>query len=306
MKKIILLKIIFLVCLIQLRANSQDYDRVKELQHYSTTHNLRKEEIRNMMQKQPFVIDVILGDEKSSGMGFFIEGEGLAMTSHHVVSGGDSILAAIDGMLYQVEIVGFDEVLDVAVLKIKNVHSHSLQFAKSDPSLQTKITIPEKRSHVSGKVVQVLGNSFIADVEIMQGASGSPVFCGEAICGVVTSFQKQTGNAIATKISKIAKNLEKMTSGENFKKKKFDFYVMDLQKYDSISLDTGSHQKNLGVLITHSIDENFHTWDIITAINTQKVSNVGDLQAITGGIYANEEVTFTVMRGKETITVVIP
>ncbi len=291
------------------QAYGQELERNKEAQFYSTTHNLRKEEIRTMMQKQPFVIDVVSGGEKSSGMGFFIGEDGTAMTSHHVVEGSDSIFTAIEGVLYSVEIVGFDEVLDVAVLKVKNFQSHPLQFAKSDPQPQAKITISDKKNHIHGKVLQGLSNSFVCDVEISQGFSGSPVFCGDAICGVVTSFQKQTGNAIATKISKIAKNLEKMTAGENFKKKKFDFYVMDLQKYDSISLEDNarsSSQKNLGVLITHSIDEKLQAWDIITAINSQKVQNVNDLQLITSNIYASDETTFTILRGREVITITIP
>jgi len=312
-------KIILFICLIILHVNAQELERNREAQIYSTTHNLRKEEIRNMMQKQPFVLDVILSDGKSSGMGFFISNDGTALTSYHVVENAQSIFAAIEGTLHQVEVVGYDEVLDVAALKVKNFQSHPLQLAKSDPQPQSKVSIFEKRSQIYGKVLQSSGINFTSDIEILQGLSGSPIFCGEVVCGIATSFQKQQkklelhsieifGNAIATKITKVAKNLDKMLLGENFKKKKFDFYVMDLQKYDSISLENtpNSSQKNLGVLITHSTDENLQTWDIITAINSQNVNNVNDLQVITASIYANEETIFTVLRGKETIMISIP
>ena len=298
---------------------SQELERSKEPHTYSTTHNLRKDEIRTMMQKQPFVLDVISADEKSTGMGFFITNDGIALTSYHVVENSESIFAAIEGTLHQVEIIGYDEVLDIAALKVKNFQSHQLQLAKNDPQSQSKVSMFEKKSQIYGKVLQSSNINFITDIEISQGFSGTPIFCGDLVCGIVTSFQKpqkklenyrteSIGNAIATKVTKITKNLEKMLSGENFKKKKFDFYVMDLQKYDSISLEAApnSSQKNLGVLVTHSIDEKLQTWDIITAINTQSVNNVNDLQAITANIYANEETIFTVIRGKQTIIISIP
>ncbi len=317
--RIIILFICLAIFQVNCQVNAQELERNREAQIYSTTHNLRKEEIRNMMQKQPFVLDVILSDGKSSGMGFFISNDGTALTSYHVVENAQSIFAAIEGVLYQVEIVGYDEVLDVAALKVKNFQSHQLQFSKNDPQPQSKVSIFEKRSQIYGKVLQSSGINFTSDIEISQGLSGSPIFCGEVVCGIATSFQKQQtklelhsieifGNAIATKITKVVKNLDKMLLGEGFKKKKFDFYVMDLQKYDSISLENtpNSSQKNLGVLITHSTDEKLQTWDIITAINSQNVNNVNDLQVITASIYANEETIFTIIRGKETITISIP
>lgn len=319
-------KIFLFICLIILQVNAQEPERTKEAQIYSTTHNLRKEEIRNMMQKQPFVLDVILADGKLSGIGFFISNDGTALTSYHVVENAQNIFALIEGVLYQVEIIGYDEVIDVAALKVKNFQSHPLQLAKSDPQPQSKVSIFEKKSQIHGKVLQSSGVNFVSDILISQGLSGSPIFCGEVVCGIITSFQRQVqkeqtfeqkveykqagniGNAIATKVTKVAKNLEKMLSGENFKKKKFDFYVMDLQKYDSISLENthNSAQKNLGVLVTHSKDENLQAWDIITAINSQSVNNVNDLQVITANIYANDETIFTALRGKETITISIP
>ncbi len=308
--------IILFTFLITFQAMSQEFERNKEAQIYSTTHNLRKEEIRTIMQRQPFVLDVISSDEKSTGMGFFISNDGTALTSYHVVENAQSIFAAIEGTLHQVEVIGYDEVLDIAALKIKNFQSHPLQLAKNDPQPPNKVSILDKKSQIHGKVVQNSSINFVTDIEISQGFSGTPLFCGESVCGIVTSFQKKpeqkpmesVGNAIATKVTKITKNLEKILSGENLKKKKFDFYVMDLQKYDSISLENtpNSSQKNLGVLVTHSIDDRLQTWDIITAINTQSVNNVNDLQGITANIYANEETVFTVIRGKQTIVISIP
>ena len=269
-------------------------------------YNLRKDEIRNNIQKQPFIIDVVFEDEKSLGIGFFIKEDGTGLTSYHVVSKGKSF-ASIEGVVYPIEIIGFDEVLDVAIIKVKGFQSSAFNIAKNQEYLPaTKVSILEKRTQTFGKILQNNQNSFIFDIDISVGFSGSPVFCGESVCGIITSFEKQTNHAIATKTSKITKNFTEMLAGNNFKKKQFNFYVMDLQKYDSLSQDFENPKKNLGVLITYSDEENLQTWDIITQVNGQDVNNVQEMQGIISRIYANEETVFTVIRGKQTIVISIP
>jgi len=296
---IILVTFPLLVCAQELEVRMKD----------NMAHIFRAEEVRNIMHKKPFVIDVFRSDQRSTGVGFFIKEDGTALTSYHVIANGQNISTTIEGVVYFIDVIGYDEVLDISVIKVRNFQSIPFVLVKNDAQSGGKVSILDKRSPLIGKVLRSSENFFVFDIEISQGFSGSPVFCGEGVCGIITSFEKSTNHAIATKVLKSLKNLQEMFVGENFKKKKFDFYVMDLQKYDAISIDelnlSNNVQNNLGVLVTYSGDENLQTWDVITHINGEIVNKVEDLQAIITKIYADESVTFTLIRAKSTISVTI-
>lgn len=59
------------------------------------------------------------------GTGFIISDEGHICTNHHVIAGMDKVMVKVDGKEYRAEVVGSDEVSDIALLKIEGGKSSS-------------------------------------------------------------------------------------------------------------------------------------------------------------------------------------
>jgi len=75
------------------------------------------------VRRQPSIFDRFLGESsgvsQGLGSGFAIDDEGTILTNHHVVRGADQILAIDEeGQTYEAELIGSDELTDLAVLHI--------------------------------------------------------------------------------------------------------------------------------------------------------------------------------------------
>ena len=75
---------------------------------------------------------VSVGTNKGQGSGAIIDNTGFIATNYHVVQGASAIrVLAYDGKVYDAALIGYDDVSDVAVLKV-NANLQSLKFADSD------------------------------------------------------------------------------------------------------------------------------------------------------------------------------
>jgi serine protease Do len=136
-----------------------------------------------------------------SGSGFFVSEDGLIVTNRHVVSSSDASYSAVtsDGTTYELEVVGRDPFLDIAVLRVQNATTSfpALEFGDSDNLApgQSVIAIGnalgEFENSVSVGVVSGLGRSVVAggltgdiqrleqviqtDAAINPGNSGGPL-----------------------------------------------------------------------------------------------------------------------------------
>ncbi len=99
---------------------------------------------------------VTIRTDVSQGTGFIIHDEGYVVTNYHVIQNAKS--AAIydyNGDTYIVQLIGFDETMDVALLKIEG-NFHSLELGNSD-----KVQIGEK--------VVAIGNPLGLQFSVSQG-----------------------------------------------------------------------------------------------------------------------------------------
>ena len=253
-----------------------------------------------------FQIESQKGDEQSLGVGFFINNEGVALTSYHVVENSSVILARINHVVYSVEILGFDEVYDIALLKVDITNKdHYQTAAKQKVLLGNAVKIDSIVGVQNGKIVQDGDHQFMVDIDIAQGFSGSPVLCNSFVCGVVISLDTETNHAIVAKSSGFMQNYDAMMNGGALRKKNIGLYVMDLTKDAIITLGFDFSKKPHGVLVTYSQNNKLKSWDVITHVDNIEIYNVEELQNAIMKKYENDIITFQVVRNKipETVTI---
>jgi serine protease Do len=253
-----------------------------------------------------FEIESQRGDEQSLGVGFFVNNKGIALTSYHVVENSSVILVKMNHILYNAEILGFDEVYDVALLKVDITNKDYYKTAIDQKSiLGNTVTIDSTTRSQSGQVVQDREREFIVDVDIAQGFSGSPVLCEDFVCGVVVSLETETNHAIVAKSSGFMQNYDAMMSGSALRKKDIGLYVMGLTKDAIITLGFDFSKKPHGVLVTYSQNNKLKSWDVITHIDNIAIYSVEELQNAIMKKYENDTITFQVVRNKTLETVII-
>ncbi len=89
-------------------------------------------------QVLPSVVSVVThmssGQGYGAGSGVIMREDGYILTNYHVIEGGDAvkIMLLSDGATYDAKLVGYDESLDIAVLKIDAEGLTAAQFGDSD------------------------------------------------------------------------------------------------------------------------------------------------------------------------------
>ncbi len=92
-------------------------------------------DLAEYVQKRTVTITNQNANGESVGTGFFIDDEGTIVTSYHVIDSAEAIYAEIsDGGKYEVTtIVDFNEMYDLAVLKVDYTDTGYLTLCKEDP-----------------------------------------------------------------------------------------------------------------------------------------------------------------------------
>ena len=96
--------------------------------------------------------------ENSIGSGFIISDDGYILTNTHVIEDGDRIFITYNNKEYEVELIGFDDITDIAVVKIKN-------YVENLPYLELKNNI---KFNVGENVI-VVGNPYGLGVSVSYG-----------------------------------------------------------------------------------------------------------------------------------------
>ena len=146
------------------------------------------------------------------GSGFIVSADGYVCTNHHVVADVDSVTVRIDDHEYEAEVIGSDELTDIALLKIQAPGPFESVFMGNSDRVQVgdwAIAIGNPfgldRTFTVGVVSAVarteldpLGNAHIqTDASINPGNSGGPLLNldGEVI-GVNRMIYSQTGGSM--------------------------------------------------------------------------------------------------------------
>ena len=184
-------------------------------------------------QVQAGVVQVSTSD--GSGSGFVIESNGLIVTNEHVVGSHKSVTVKLsDGVSYRGAVLGYDQVADLAAVKIDGSGAfHALALGDSDAVQvgQAVVALGYPVAHQTGQppvVTQCIISAkrvddgvkrFQTDAAINPGNSGGPLFdrSGQVI-GVNTSgldFSEADNVAFAVVVNELKSRLAALKSGQN-------------------------------------------------------------------------------------------
>ena len=140
----------------------------------------------------------------SQGSGVVVSEDGHVLTNYHVVANSDRIIVLSDSDSYSAQVVGFDVLTDLALLKVENLEQPAIQWGNSDEvavgefawaignplGLQRSVTFgiisAVEQETVSDSIFQ---NFFQTDAALNPGSSGGPLVNVQAeVIGINTAI----------------------------------------------------------------------------------------------------------------------
>lgn len=260
----------------------------------------------------------------SLGSGFVIDPSGIVVTNNHVIAEADEIIVNFaDGTKLRAELLGRDEKVDLAVLRVKpKAPLKAVNFGDSDKTRVGEWVIAIGNPFGLGGSVTVgvvsarnrnidssLYDDFIqTDAAINRGNSGGPLFNlqGEVI-GINTAIFSQTGNSIgigfaipANTVLPLIKQLRE--TGEIQR----GWIGVSIQAVDEQIAESLGLPAARGALIAAVSDNGpaqkggMLAGDVVIRFNGQEVREVRNLPRIVAGAEIGKTVDVVVIRkGKE-------
>ncbi|MDY4221052.1 MAG: trypsin-like peptidase domain-containing protein [Candidatus Faecousia sp.] len=264
-----------------------------------------------------------------TGSGFILTDDGYVVTNYHVIEGATSVTVVMDTQEeYPAEVIGYDALNDVAVLKIDAKNLPAVKLGSSDAlsigdmvvaignplgSLTATLTV----GYVSGKDRQVSTDSTVinmiqTDAAINSGNSGGPLFnvYGEVVgitsakySGTTTSGASIEGIGFAIPIDDVMSIIGDL---RDFGYVTGAYLGVTVQDTDASAaslygLPTGAYV--VTVVEDGSADQaGIQPKDIIIKLGDTDVSTVSELTRALRRFKAGDQTTVTVIRSGERIT----
>ena len=259
------------------------------------------------------------------GSGFVISSDGFIVTNHHVINGADQITIEFnDGSFREAVVVGSDENIDIALLKVKSeTKLDFVKFGNSDISRVGDWVMAMGNplgqgfsvsvGIISARNRELAGNydDYIqTDAAINRGNSGGPLFnmTGEVV-GVNTAILSPNGGSIGIGFS-MASNVvepivEQLKEFGEVRRGWLGVSIGDLNQdmADALGMDEPSGSIILEVYDGPSKDAGLLASDVIVMFDDKKVGNSGELVRIVGDTTVGRNVEVVVLRQGERITV---
>ena len=283
----------------------------------------------------PGAVRVIIG-KAGLGTGFFITSDGYVLTAAHVALGDTSEPLSVltsEGKEYPATIVGYDELKDLAIIKVKGNNFPTLKFASSTPKVgEGVVAIGNSRGSFdggrAGKVTRLnaslsasFPNSMVASsMPLAPGDSGGPVLNdrGEVV-GVSTAISSGAGHFSSyfvplTRTSQIVQDLK-----AGFKKSVpiIGVSIADARDYleaegalvTEVVPGLGAHKAGLKDPVISDFQDDsgltrqkISNADVIVAVEGKTVKDSDDLIGVLRTKQAGDQVTLKVKRGEQTLT----
>ncbi|OPX26160.1 MAG: hypothetical protein B1H05_02775 [Candidatus Cloacimonas sp. 4484_140] len=274
------------------------------------------------------------------GSGVIISDDGYAITNSHVVQNATEIKVFLsDGRSFEAELIGSDEVNDIAIIKLKNIKTElpHAYLGDSDSIIIGEWTIAlgnpfgylikDSEPTVTVGVVSALNRNFHShedriykkmiqtDAAINPGNSGGPlVNINGEIIGINTFIFSKSGGSLgmgfAIPSNRVKKIVQEIIKYGGIRPIWFGFKVQDITPSLASSLGLDSSD---GVIVSY-IDEDgpaddagLKRGDIIITIDGQIIKIVNDAEIAVSDIRIGEILELEIIRdGKEMIKELTP
>lgn len=342
MRKLLMMSVLFLAATmsLQVNANLPDFATLVEENSVSIVNittrqqapqrsGAQQRDLEELLRQlrpdgtPPIDPDTVPGRPRSGvGSGFVMSSDGYIITNHHVVANADTITVTLtDRREYNAEIVGTDELSDVALIKINADGLRAVRFGDSEAvrvgewvlaigspfglefSAAAGIVSAKSRNVPSRGPANYV--SFIqTDVAINQGNSGGPLFNldGEVI-GINSQILSSTGgsNGISFAIpSKLALNvLEQLRESGSVSRGLLGVLIKDVDHALSMAFDMA---RPYGAFVddvqpgSPAQDAGVQNNDIILAINGITIEQSSQLPFYVGQIRPGSSADLSILR----------
>ena len=263
----------------------------------------------------------------AAGSGVIISADGYIVTNNHVVDGADELMVTLnDNKEYSARIIGADATTDLALIKIDAKNLPAIQIANSDDvkigewvlavgnplglnnTVTAGIVSAKARSMNTGGVTSMIQT----DAAINQGNSGGAlVNTAGALIGINAMLASPTGSNIGygfaiptTIMNKVVDDIKKYGTVQRamigIQGSDVNTYV-DSEKEKGNEVDLGTME---GIYIAKVMDDGaaadagLKEGDVITHIDGQKVTQVGELQGILAQKRPGDKINITYLRKK--------
>jgi S1-C subfamily serine protease len=281
-------------------------------------------------------------DVRGQGSGFIVDTEGHILTNNHVVDGASSVDVVLhSGETLTAQVVGTDRENDLALIKVDPskisgisplpwgdsdmVKPGQMAIALGSPyGLEGSITvgiISGLERGLAGTQTRSIPNVLQTDAAINPGNSGGPLLDSKGeVIGINTAIEASSNNiGFAIPINNAKSLLPALLQGGEVSTPWLGISGTEIDATLAaelnlatdhgvyvVSVVPGSPAEEAG-LIPGGSDQNGPTsgGDIITAIDGRNVNAVSDLLQYLNAKEVGEQVSLTVVRGGETITVAV-
>ena len=267
------------------------------------------------------------------GSGVIISNDGYIVTNNHVIDGADEIeVTTNDDQVYKAKLVGNDDLIDIALLKIEGKDFHALPFGDSDllkvgewvlavgnpfnltSTVTAGIVSAKERNQAfygynSRRSQQKIESYIQTDAAVNPGNSGGALVNtrGELV-GINTALYSETGNFVgysfAIPINIVKKIVSDIKQYGIVQRAMLGISYRELPEIKANDPDIYNKLKvNDGVYVAEfssnsaSLKAGMQIGDVITAINNAKVKTGQDLKAKLSSHSPGDKIAVQVQRG---------
>lgn len=262
--------------------------------------------------------------QRGSGSGFFIDKKGYILTNEHVVRGADEIKVTLrDGRKLDGKVIGQDQELDLAIIKIENKGDALPTLPLGDSS---KIrpgewviaignpygfsnTVTAGIISATGRTLDDLGkkNLIQIDAPINPGNSGGPLLdlSGKVIGINVAIVAGAQGIGFAIPVNAAKEILDEMIKGEKVRRAWLGVQMQDVDGRIASYLELPLAE---GVIILDVVKESpaeklgLKKYDVIREVNAVKVNKSSEIQETVRKSKPGDRISLKVYREGQLIT----
>jgi serine protease Do len=252
------------------------------------------------------------------GSGFFISGDGYAVTNNHVVDKAENVqVTTDDGKIYQAKVIGTDPRSDLALIKVDGRDDFPfVKFAEGNPRIGDWVLAVGNPFGLGGTVTagivsargRDIGNGpyddFIQiDAPVNKGNSGGPTFDVDGnVIGVNTAIFSPSGGSVGIAFAIPADTVKKVVSQLKDKGSVTRGWIgVQIQSVTPEIADSLGLKNAQGALVAEpqsggpAAKAGIEAGDVITAVNGTTIKDARELARQIGGLPPGSSVKLSIL-----------